>query len=60
MIKSHTILGQLVDIGSFVKGTAIATHLVSAQIIDQKEEDVWLVGRNLRLSSLRESEQRQD
>ena len=42
IVEEHTFLGQLVDRRSFMKLTAIATHVRPTKIVDQKKDDVGL------------------
>ena len=41
--KFHTLLCQPINMGSFVKGTSITTHIGPSQIINENKEDIWLL-----------------
>ena len=41
--KFHTLLCQPINMGSFMKGTAITTHIGPSQIINENKQDIWLL-----------------
>ena len=47
VIEAHPFLGQPINVGGFMEGTAVAAHVGPTQIINQKEDDVGWLGSNL-------------